>query len=105
MNLLSKAERSELDPGSLAWKKALHRFQLYKNRRVQLRSNGYAIPHRSSSVGRGVFCLCSGTARRWSQGSIESEAIENIKDAIREYRSVVDEQLRNEQVREIEVSV
>ena len=41
----------------------------------------------------------------WSQGSTEFEAIENIKDAIREYLSVVDEQLRGEQVREIEVSV
>ena len=41
----------------------------------------------------------------WSQGTTESEAIENIKDAIREYLSVVDEQLRGEQVREIEVSV
>jgi predicted RNase H-like HicB family nuclease len=41
----------------------------------------------------------------WSQGATESEAIENIKDAIREYRSVIDEQLRDEQVREIEVSV
>ena len=41
----------------------------------------------------------------WSQGATESEAIENIKDAIREYLSVIDEQLRDEQVREIEVSV
>lgn len=41
----------------------------------------------------------------WSQGATESEAIENIKDAICEYLSVVDEQLRGEQVREIEVSV
>jgi predicted RNase H-like HicB family nuclease len=29
----------------------------------------------------------------WSQGSTEDEAIENIRDAIREYLSVVDEQL------------
>lgn len=41
----------------------------------------------------------------WSQGTTETEAIENIKDAIREYLSVVDEQLRGEQIREIEVSV
>ena len=41
----------------------------------------------------------------WSQGSSESEAIENIKDAIREYLSVVDEQLRGQEVREIEVVV
>ena len=41
----------------------------------------------------------------WSQGATEEEAIENIKDAIREYLSVVEEQLRGENVREIEISV
>jgi predicted RNase H-like HicB family nuclease len=41
----------------------------------------------------------------WSQGSTEAEAIENIKDAIRDYLSVVEEQLRGEQVREVEVVV
>ena len=30
----------------------------------------------------------------WSQGATEVEALENIKDAIREYISVIDEQLR-----------
>ena len=41
----------------------------------------------------------------WSQGETEAEAIENIKDAIREYLSVVNEQLRGEDVREIEFVV
>ena len=41
----------------------------------------------------------------WSQGSTEEEVIENIKDAIREYLTVVEEQLRGENVSEIEVSV
>jgi predicted RNase H-like HicB family nuclease len=41
----------------------------------------------------------------WSPGTTEQEAIENIKDAIREYLAVVDEQLRGENIREIEVSV
>ncbi len=41
----------------------------------------------------------------WSQGASEQEAVDNIKDAIREYLAVVDEQLRGEDVREIEVSV
>ena len=41
----------------------------------------------------------------WSQGATEVEALENIKDAIREYISVIDEQLRGEKVREIEVVV
>jgi predicted RNase H-like HicB family nuclease len=41
----------------------------------------------------------------WSQGATEQEAIENIKDAIREYLAAVDEQLRGENIREVEVSV
>jgi predicted RNase H-like HicB family nuclease len=41
----------------------------------------------------------------WSQGATEEEAVENIRDAIREYLSVVEEQLRGEDVREIEVSL
>jgi predicted RNase H-like HicB family nuclease len=41
----------------------------------------------------------------WSQGTTEKEAVENIRDAIREYLSVVDEQLRGEEVREVEVTL
>jgi len=41
----------------------------------------------------------------WSQGATEEEALENIRDAIREYLSVVDEQLRGEDVREVEIVV
>jgi len=41
----------------------------------------------------------------WSQGATEDEAVENIKDALREYLVVVDEQLRGERVREIELTV
>ena len=40
----------------------------------------------------------------WSQGATEQEAVENIRDAIREYLSVVDDQLRGEETREIEVT-
>jgi predicted RNase H-like HicB family nuclease len=41
----------------------------------------------------------------WSQGSTEQEALENIRDAIREYLSVVNEQLKGADVREVEVIV
>lgn len=41
----------------------------------------------------------------WSQGATESEALENIKDAIREYLAVVDENLKDADVREVEVGV
>lgn len=40
----------------------------------------------------------------WSQGETEQEAVASIREAIREYLSVVDEQLRGKDVREIEVS-
>ena len=41
----------------------------------------------------------------WSQGTTEQEAVENIRDAIREYLSAVEEQLRGEEIREIEVTI
>jgi len=40
----------------------------------------------------------------WSQGATEQEALDNIRDAISEYISVVEEQLRGEDFREIEVA-
>jgi predicted RNase H-like HicB family nuclease len=41
----------------------------------------------------------------WSQGAIDTEAVENIKDAIHEYLAVVEDQLRGEEIREIDVAV
>ncbi len=41
----------------------------------------------------------------WSQGATEAEAIENIKDAIREYLAVVDDQLRGAEARDIDVAI
>lgn len=41
----------------------------------------------------------------WSQGTTEQEALENIRDAIREYLSVVEEQLRGDEIRDVEVAV
>ncbi len=40
----------------------------------------------------------------WSQGATEQEAIENIRDAIREYLSVAEE-LAGTEVQEIDVAV
>jgi len=40
----------------------------------------------------------------WSQGATEAEAIDNIRDAIREYLAVVNAQLEGVDVREIEVA-
>lgn len=41
----------------------------------------------------------------WSQGGSEDEALENIQDAIREYRSAVEEETKGQDVREIEVVI
>ena len=41
----------------------------------------------------------------WSQGATEPEALENIRDAIREYLAVVEEQLKGEEIREVEITV
>ena len=40
----------------------------------------------------------------WSQGETEQEALENVREAIREYLSVVDDQLRGAETREIEIA-
>ena len=40
----------------------------------------------------------------WSQGATEEEALENIRIAISEYLSVIDEQLVGEDVRVVEVA-
>ena len=53
----------------------------------------------------GVSANVPGLPGCWSQGATEEEALENIQDAIREYLSVVDEQLIGADVREIEVPV
>jgi predicted RNase H-like HicB family nuclease len=63
----------------------------------------YRIALRQSEEG---FSVCvPGLPGCWSQGSTEAEAVANIKDAIREYLAVVDEQLRGEEIREIEVAI
>ncbi|OQW33078.1 MAG: hypothetical protein A4E19_06960 [Nitrospira sp. SG-bin1] len=41
----------------------------------------------------------------WSQGTTEQEAIQNIQDAIREYLAAVDEEIKGQEVREIEIAV
>lgn len=41
----------------------------------------------------------------WSQGATEQEALENVRGSIQEYLSVVAEQVRGGEVREVEVAL
>jgi predicted RNase H-like HicB family nuclease len=53
----------------------------------------------------GVAASVPGLPGCWSQGKTEAEALENIRDAIREYLAVIAEQLIGADVREIDVAV
>ena len=53
----------------------------------------------------GVSVSVPGLPGCWSQGGTEVEALESIEDAIREYLAVVAEQLKEVEVREVEVAV
>ena len=63
----------------------------------------YRIALRKSEEGYSVSV--PGLPGCWSQGATESEALENIKDAIQEYLAVVADLLRDADVREVEVAV
>jgi predicted RNase H-like HicB family nuclease len=63
----------------------------------------YKIVLRRSKEGYSVSC--PGLPGCWSQGRTEQEAIENIRDAIREYLAAVSESLKDSEVREVEVSL
>ena len=62
----------------------------------------YRIALRKSEEGYSVSV--PGLPGCWSQGTTEQEAVENIRDAIREYLSVIEEELHGEEIREIEVA-
>ena len=53
----------------------------------------------------GVSVSVPGLPGCWSQGHDEEEAIENIRDAIREYLAVAEQQVEGAELREIEVNV
>ena len=52
----------------------------------------------------GYSVSCPALPGCWSQGETESEALENIKDAIEEYLAVLNEQIKDGEVREVEVA-
>jgi predicted RNase H-like HicB family nuclease len=53
----------------------------------------------------GYSVSCPGLPGCWSQGETEEEALENIRLAIEEYFSAVDELVKDADVREVEVTV
>lgn len=53
----------------------------------------------------GFSVSCPGLPGCWSQGKTEEEALENIQDAIREYLATVDDLVKGQDVREVQVPV
>jgi predicted RNase H-like HicB family nuclease len=53
----------------------------------------------------GFSVSCPGLPGCWSQGATEKEALENIQDAIREYLAAIEDSLKSDEVREVEVTV
>ena len=53
----------------------------------------------------GFSVSCPGLPGCWSQGGTEEEALENIKIAIQEYLTAVDDLVRDEDIREVVVVV
>jgi predicted RNase H-like HicB family nuclease len=53
----------------------------------------------------GVSACVPGLPGCWSQGATEEEALANIQEAIKEYQAVVNDQLRDADIREIEIPV
>lgn len=52
----------------------------------------------------GFAISCPALPGCWSQGHTEQEALENIRDAIREYLAAVTDATRGADVREVEVT-
>jgi predicted RNase H-like HicB family nuclease len=67
-----------------------------------LNVNYKVVLHKSEE---GYSVSCPGLPGCWSQGETEEEALENIRDAIREYLGAVDEMVIDAEVREVEVIV
>jgi len=63
----------------------------------------YRVILRKSHEGYSVSC--PGLPGCWSQGKTEAEALENIKDAIREYLEAVEDSVRGIRSREVVVTI
>ena len=63
----------------------------------------YKVVIRESEEGFSVSC--PGLPGCWSQGKTETEALENIQDAIGEYLAAIDDLIKGLEVREVKVAV
>jgi len=72
----------------------------YTNQRTKTMTYKVVL-HRSEE---GYSIHCPGLPGCWSQGRTEEEALANIREAIREYLAAVDDLVRGEEVREVEVA-
>jgi predicted RNase H-like HicB family nuclease len=53
----------------------------------------------------GFSVSCPGLPGCWSQGDTETEALENVKDAIREYLAAIDDLVKGQDVREVNITI
>jgi predicted RNase H-like HicB family nuclease len=53
----------------------------------------------------GFSVSCPGLPGCWSQGATDTEALENIQEAIREYLAAIDDLVKGHDVREVMVAV
>ena len=60
------------------------------------------VLHRTNE---GISVSVPGLPGCWSEGDTEEEALANIQDAIQEYLAALEDQLRDAEVREVEVAV
>jgi len=99
--LKSKAVTSHRSPKKNAKLELRGRSSLFC--RNKLAASPYSFPVHESDEGYSVSV--PGLPGCWSQGKTEAEALDNIKDAIREYLAVVDENLKGADIREVDVGV
>ena len=62
----------------------------------------YHVKLKESEVGYSI--CCPGLPGCWSQGESESEALENIKDAISDYITIAEELSREDESRYVEIA-
>jgi len=77
-------------------------FMIQFEKQGQGKGMKYKVMLHQSAEGYSVSC--PGLPGCWSQGKNESEALDNMRSAISEYLAAVNETLKGEDVREIEVS-